>query len=107
MVSYNSAESSGIVGIYLVRRYLSNINNTGLYREGGAILQRKIKPRILERSRKVHLKFINIHNRKINTRANPKLINCLDVNLDLNNVRYKICLSEYNHPAIMLKDLHE
>lgn len=77
-------------------RYLFDINNTGLYKDDGAILVRKANPRNMNRSREELINFFKDHKLKISRTTNAKVVNFLDVALDLNTGDYK--------PHI--KDLH-
>ena len=117
MGSYDGAETCELVGCYL----LSQLNEIpgveiGLYRDDGlAVLQQT--PSATERIKKEICKIFRKCNLKITIEANKKVVNFLDVTLDLNTEKFKpyskpsstplYVHSKSNHPPNIIKNIPE
>ena len=117
MGSYDGAETCELVGCYL----LSQLNEIpgveiGLYRDDGlAILQQT--PKETERIKKEICKIFKKCELKITIEANKKVVNFLDVTLDLNTEKFKpyskplntplYVHSKSNHPPSIIKNIPE
>ena len=89
MGSYNGAETCELVGCDLLSQ-LKQIPDIdiGLYRDDGlAIL--KQTPREIERVKKEICKIFAKNDLRITIEANKKVVNFLDVTLDLNTEKFK------------------
>ena len=117
MGSYDGAETCEWVGCYL----LSQLNeipgvDIGLYKDDGlAVLQQP--PRATERIKKEICKIFRKCDLKITIEANKKVVNFLDVTLDLNTEKFKphskpsntplYVHSKSNHPPNIIKNIPE
>ena len=117
MGSYDGAETCELVGCYL----LSQLNeipgvDIGLYRDDGlAVLQQP--PRATERIKTEICKIVRKCDLKITIEANKKVVNLLDVTLDLNTEKFKpyskpsntplYVHSKSNHPPNIIKNIPE
>ena len=109
MRSSNEAETCVLVGSYL-------LSQIGLYRDVGlAILNHT--PREMEKAKKQICQIFANNNLKITADVNKKVVNFLDVTLDLNNGKFKpyskpsttplYVHSQSNHPPNILKNIPE
>ena len=95
MGSYDGAETCELVGCYLLSQ-LTQIPeiNIGLYRDDGlAVLNQT--PQKIEKVKKEICKIFANNNLRITIEANKKIVNFLDVTLDLTTERFK----PYSKPA--------
>ena len=89
MGGYDGAETCELVGCYLLSqlKQLPGIE-IGLYRDDGlAVLNQT--PREIERAKKEICQIFARNNLKITIEANNKVVNFLDVTLDLNTGKFK------------------
>ena len=87
----------------LSRKY--NKNDFGLHRDDGqAVTKNKSGPQ-LEQTKKNIQKIFNEHRSDINKQCNIKIVNCLDVILDLNGGTYKPYAkpNNKNHPPSVIQ----
>ena len=89
MGSYDGAETCEIVGLFILSELQKDHGNEiGLYRDDGlAVLQKT--PREVENIKKKMCELFKKHNLKITIEANKKVINYLDITLDLAKNTYK------------------
>ena len=88
MGSYDGAEACELVGLYLLSQ-LQNLNiQVGLYRDDGLAVT-NTTPKQAEKIKQEIAKIFKKHNLKITIEANKKIINYLDVTLDINNQTYR------------------
>ena len=115
MGSYDGAETCELVGCYLLSQ-LKQIPDIdiGLYRDDGlAVL--KQTPREIERVKKEICKIFAKNDLRITIEANKKVVNFLDVTLDLNTEKFKpyskptntplYVHSKSNHPPNIIKNI--
>ena len=100
MGSYDGAEVCELVGCYL----LSELNNEitdklslGLYRDDGLAISH-LTPKETENCKKAICKIFKQHGLKITIEANKKIINFLDVTLNLNTGKHQPYLKDGNKP---------
>lgn len=117
MGSYDGAETCELVGCYLLAQ-LQQIPNIeiGLYRDDGLAATTQT-PRETERIKKQICNVFKNNNLKITIEANKKVVNFLDVTLDLNNEKFKpyakptntplYVHSKSNHPPNIIKNIPE
>ena len=90
MGSYDSAETCKLVGIYMLSQ-LKEIScgmEIGLYRDDGlAVIDQT--PQKIEKIQKEICKVFAKNNLRITIEANKKIVNFLDVTLDLTTEKYK------------------
>lgn len=109
MWAFDSADTCELVVILLLwwLRFIFNFKDTGLYRDDCVILLHKIHPQNIDKLRKELIKFFKDHKLNITITTNAKVINFLDVILDLNNdysKRFTKVL--YNHRDISKESNH-
>ena len=117
MGSYDGAETCELVGCYLLSQ-LKQIPgiDIGLYRDDGlAIL--KQTPREIENVKKEICKIFAKNELRITIEANKKIVNFLDVTLDLNTEKFKpyskpantplYVHSKSNHPPNIIRNIPE
>ena len=117
MGSYDGAETCELVGSYLLSQ-LKKIPGVeiGLYRDDGlAVLQQT--PRATERIKKEICHIFRQCDLKITIEANKKVVNFLDVTLDLNTEKFKpysktsntplYVHSKSNHPPNIIRNIPE
>lgn len=85
--AFDAAEACELFGILLLwsLRFIFHINFTGFYRDDGIIILRKVVSQKTDRLRKSLITFFKEYGLSITTPTNAKLINFLDVNLELTN----------------------
>ena len=117
MGSYDGAETCELVGCYLLSQ-LTQIPeiNIGLYRyDGLAVLNQT--PQKIEKVKKEICKIFANNNLRITIEANKKIVNFLDVTLDLTTERFKpyskpvttplYVHSKSNHPPNIIRNIPE
>ncbi|KAK3749995.1 hypothetical protein QZH41_000415 [Actinostola sp. cb2023] len=117
MGSYDGAETCELVGCYLLSK-LKQIsgNDIGLYRDDGLAILNKT-PKEIEKMKKEICKVFADNDLRITIEANKKVVNFLDVTLDLNTEKYKpyakptniplYVHSKSNHPPNIIKNIPE
>ena len=114
MGSYDGAEICDKVGLYMLSK-LQNLNlNIGLYRDDGLATGFQT-PRQLDIIKKKLCKIFKDNGLSITIQANLKVVNFLDVTLDLNTGLYKPFMKpndipvyvdmKSNHPPSILKNI--
>ena len=117
MGAYDGAEVCELVGIYLQsligEKY--NKNNFGLYRDDGLAVFRKVNGQQSERIKKDLQKIFKENYLNIEISCNKKIVNYLDVTMNLNDGSYRpyhkpndelmYIHSESNHPPAIIKQL--
>lgn len=118
MGSYDGAETCELVGIYMLSQ-LKEIPcdmEIGLYRDDGlAVIDQT--PQKIEKIKKEICKVFAKNNLRITIEANKKIVNFLDVTLDLTTEKYKpyskptttplYVHSKSNHPPCIIKNIPE
>ena len=113
MGSFDGAETCEVVGIYILSQLREELgNNIGLYRDDGLAALNK-SPRETENIKKKICTILKKNNLKLTIEANQKIVNYLDVTLDLTNDTYRpykkpndtpLYISTLsNHPPSILK----
>lgn len=98
MGSHDGAETCEIIGIYILSQIKNNIKGDyGLYRDDGLGLVRGT-PREIENTKKKLCDIFKANKLKITVEANLKVVNFLDVTIDLNNNRYQPYMKPNNQP---------
>lgn len=105
MGSFDGAEICELVGIFILNRLSSVVNkaNVGLYRDDGLMILQNCTKRIADIKRKEVIKEFKNIGFDIEIDANLKVVNFLDITLDLNSDSYKpfknltIICSMYTH----------
>ena len=116
MGSYDGAETCELVGAYLLCQLPKEINRTdqiGLYRDDGLAAFRTTARKI-EQIKELICKVFNSNQLQITIEANKKVVNFLNVTLDLNKQSYAPYIKpnnkplyvhrESNHPPHILKN---
>ena len=87
MGSYDGAEVCELVGIFILYelKTLVDISCNGLYRDDGLILLERGTPRTADMLRKKIIKLFKQNDFEIEIETNLKVVNYLDVTLNLNN----------------------
>ena len=116
MGSYDGAETCELVGAYLLCQLPNEIgrNQIGLYRDDGLAAFRATARKI-EQIKKSICKVFSSNHLQITIEANKKVVNFLDVTLDLNKQSYAPYIKpnnkplyvhrESNHPPLILKNI--
>ena len=115
MGSYDGAESCELVGLYMLNIIKQQLGDGfGLYRDDG-LAAIKATPRQAELTKKKLCKIFKEQDLQITVEANKKVVNYLDVSLDLTNNRYhpylkpnntiKYVHRKSNHPPSITKNL--
>ena len=104
MGSYDGAEICKLVGIYIQSKLAKLIDkkNLGLYRDDGLILLKNTKGREVDQIRKKVIKIFKDVGFKIEIKTNLKIVDFLDVTLNLSNGTY----SPYKKPNDQLLYVH-
>ena len=117
MGSYDGAETCELVGCFLLDQ-LKKIPgiNIGLYRDDGLAVMTET-PRNIERSKKDICKIFANNGLRVTIEANKKIVNFLDVTLDLNTGKFKpyskpantplYVHSRSNHPPNIIRNIPE
>ena len=117
MGAYDGAEKSDLVGLYSLSKLQDLGLNIGLYRDDGLAVSRNSsrsgRPTEL-RKKKLVEKFKQL-GLSLTTEANVKIVNFLDITLDLNNGDYRPFMKENgepqyinklsNHPPTVIKNI--
>ena len=114
MGSFDGAETCELVGLYMLN-LLKKLNlNQGLYRDD-ALIACSLRPRQLEMKKKEICRIFNENKLSISIQANLKIVNFLDVTLDLNggcfkpyvkpNNKIQYINKDSNHPPSILKNI--
>ena len=117
MGSYDGAETSELVVIYMLTLLKPIVGNEiGLYREDG-LASFHATPRVIEQTKKKICKLFESKGLRITIEANKKIINFLDVTLDLNSGKHypykkpgnkpKYVHAKSNHPLSVIKQIPE
>jgi len=114
MGSFDSAEVCDIVGLYMLNLLKPIGIEIGLYRDDGLALSNMNGPGT-ERAKKKIIKIFSDNGLKITVNTNVKIVNFLDVTLDLNDGSYKpfskpdnkpvYVHAESNHPPAIKKNI--
>ena len=115
MGSYDGAESCELVGAYILHQLNNRYKNMfGLYRDDGLGITDR-KPHEVEAIKKDICSIFNQNGLRITIQANKKIVNFLDVTLDLHNGEHRIynkpnnipqyVNSKSNHPPVILKNI--
>ena len=119
MGSYDGAEVCELVGLYLLSQIESKFEdaNIGLYRDDGLAIFSNLTPSNAERVKKALVKIFKENGLDITVDANLKIVNFLDVTLNLvNKTFYPYCKpnntplyinKQSNHPHQIIKNLPE
>ena len=118
MGSYDGAETCELVGIYMLSQLkeIPHGMEIGLYRDDGlAVIDQT--PQKIEKIKKEICKVFAKNNLRITIEANKKVVNFLDVTLDLTTEKYKpyskptttplYVHSKSNHPPCIIKNIPE
>ena len=117
MGSYDGAETCKLVGLFILSSLSSLIEtrNVGLYRDDGLAILQNANCHFADKKRKEIINDFNKISLNITIDANLKIVNFLDVTLDLNNGTYKpyhkpnectiYINSDSNHPKNIIKQL--
>ena len=115
MGSYDGAETCELVGAFLLQHITSKHgNNFGLYRDDGLGVM-NASARVIENVKKDLCAIFNQFGLKISIEANMKIINFLDVTLNLSTGKYQpyskpnnvpLCVNnKSNHPPNILRNI--
>ena len=116
MGGYHGAEICEIVGLYLLSQLSKLIPNQfiGLYRDDGLAVS-NARPRQIELLKKKICKVFADNNLRVTIEANAKVVNFLDVTLDLSRNIYKPYMKDNdtpmyvnvhsNHPRNIIKNI--
>ena len=115
MGSYDGAETCGLVGTFFLNHITSKHgNNFGLYRDDGLGVM-NASARVIENVKKDLCSIFNQFGLKITIEANMKIINFLDVTLNLSSGKYQpyskpnniplYVHSKSNHPPNIIRNI--
>ena len=98
MGSYDGAETCELIAVYMLDQ-LATIckDKAGLYRDDGLVLLHE-NPRKIEKIKKKICKLFASNGLRITIEANKKVINYLDVTLDLNTEKHQPFMKANNNP---------
>ena len=117
MGSYDGAEVCEIVGLYILHRLRSKFNNKniGLYRDDGLAAFSNMGPRTANKIRKNLIDAFKDFDLRITCQTNLKIVNYLDVTLDLKTEKFSpyrkpdntpsFIHARSNHPPAILKQI--
>ena len=117
MGSNDGAEVCELIGLYILNKLTARFRkeNAGLYRDDGLILLRNVTGRLAEKAKKELTRIFSTFNLTITATANMKIVNFLDITLDLTNEKFKpyrkpnddtlYINSHSNHPPSIIKQL--
>ena len=90
MGSYDGTEVCELVGLYILYKVTSAYpnGNIGLYRDDGLAVFKKMSARSLDKTRKDFSKILGELGLQITAQSNLKIVNYLDVTLNLSTVRF-------------------
>ena len=100
MGSYDGAEICELVGLFILHRLNAAYSNgnIGLYRDDGLAVFKSTNARALDKTRKVFSKCFAELGLKITAQSNLKVVNYLDVTLDLSTGKYYPYRKPDNNP---------
>ena len=114
MGSYDGAETCELVGLYILSQLKHIDINVGLYRDDGLAISNKT-PRQTEQMKKQICKVFKENGLAITIEANKKVVDFLDITLDLNSGTFRpfskpnntplYVHSKSNHPPLILKNI--
>ena len=117
MGSFDGAEVCELVGLLILSRLKAKFNNEsiGLYRDDGLAAFRNMGPRTADKVRKQFIDCFQQFGLRITCQANMKIVNFLDVTLNLLTGKYQpyrkdgnppmFISANSNHPSSILKHL--
>ena len=103
MGSWDGAEVSDLVGLYLLSQLTDLDLDTGLYRDDGLAVCDK-SPRQAELTKKKLCRIFQANGLNITAEANLKSVNFLDINLNLETGLYRPYMKENDTPTYVHKD---
>ena len=117
MGSFDGAETCELVGCYILSTLTEKFgNNIGLYRDDG-LAAFSGTPQQVERIKKQICEVFRLNNLKITIEANTKIVNYLDVTLNLRTGKYQPYLkpgnkplyvhAKSNHPSCVIRNIPE
>ena len=91
MGSFDGAETCELVGLYILSRLreLTPTGNTGLYRDDGLMVLRNYNGQQTDKARKDIIKLFKDIGFQLEIRNNLKVVDFLDITLDLSNSTYR------------------
>ena len=116
MGAFDGAECCDLIGLFLLDQISNRIKeiDSGLYRDDGLAVA-ETTPRNIEKLRQKIVKILNEFGLKITSTANLKVVQFLDVTLDLSNECYKPYIKpgdrpiyvnkQSNHPPAVLENI--
>ena len=117
MGSYDGAEVCELVGLFILNKLRTKFNNEniGLYRDDGLAAFRNMGPRTADKIKKQFIDTFKEYGLKITIESNLKIVNYLDITLDLSNGKYypyrkhgntpQYINAKSNHPPQIIKQL--
>ena len=115
---YDGAEVCELVGLFILHKLKTKFNNEkniGLYRDDGLAAFRNMGPRTADNIRKKFHQIFDEVGHKITVQANLKIVNFLDITLNLTTEKFcpyrkpdnppLYINSQSNHPPAILKHL--
>ena len=90
MGSYDRAEVIELVGLFILHKLKTKFNNKniGLYRDDGLAAFRNMGPRTADNIRKKFQQIFDEVDLKITVQANLKIVNFLDITLNLTTEKF-------------------
>ena len=90
MGCYDGAEVCELVGLYILHKLTSTYTNgsIGLYRDDGLAVFKNMSARSLDKARKDFSKILGELGLQITAQSNLKIVNYLDVTLNLTTAKY-------------------
>lgn len=91
MGSYDGAEVCELVGLFMLHKLdqkFTNNKNIGLYRDDGLAAFRNMGPRTADKTRKLFIETFAESGLRITIESNLKVVNFLDITLNLHNGKY-------------------
>ena len=100
MGSYDGAEVCELVGLYILHKLTTAFpnGNIGLYRDDGLAAFRNTSARSFDKARKDFSKILGELGLQITAQSNLKIVNYLDVTLNLSNGKYYSYRKPDNYP---------
>ena len=98
MGSFDGAETCELVVVYLLSQLKMVIPNVGLYRDDGLAFSNE-KPCEVEKTKKQICKIFSDNGLKVKIEANHKVIDFLDVTLNLKNEKFYPYMKDGNRPV--------
>ena len=97
MGGYHGAEVCDLVGLYILSQLVDVIPNIGLYRDDGLAVSHGTCRQIENMKKNICKTFQNL-GLSITIEANSKIVNFLDINLNLASGIYKPYVKENDNP---------